>query len=62
MLKMWTMDTSVKPPVKKWYIPLGRSRFIPEGSLIHDSVAERMALLPDYRPRNLPSGYQGKEE
>lgn len=34
--------------------PAGRSRAIENGDLIHDSVARRMALRPDYRPPNLP--------
>lgn len=36
------------------YFPLGEPRPIPEQSLIHRSVEERMRDLPDYRPVNLP--------
>jgi uncharacterized protein (DUF2235 family) len=38
-----------------FYLPLGEPRFIPDGALIHGSVFERMAALPDYRPVNLPA-------
>jgi hypothetical protein len=38
-------------------IPLGRPRFIPEGSAIHESVLERMASTSGYKPRNLPESY-----
>lgn len=47
-----------KPPGRrKWRIPLGASRTIPDGSLIHQSVQQRMTLLADYRPGNLPVRY-----
>ena len=36
------------------YLPLGEPRLILEGARIHDSVFERMAQVPDYRPVNLP--------
>ena len=42
---------------EKWRIPVGVSRSIPEGSLIHESVLERMQLAGDYRPLNLPSQF-----
>ena len=42
---------------RKWRIPLGASRTIPGGSLVHESVQQRMTLLGDYRPGNLPRQY-----
>jgi uncharacterized protein (DUF2235 family) len=42
---------------RKWRIPLGASRTIPNGSLVHESVQQRMTLLADYRPANLPDRY-----
>jgi uncharacterized protein (DUF2235 family) len=41
----------------KWRIPLGARRAIAEGSLIHESVLERMSQIKDYRPANLPMQY-----
>jgi uncharacterized protein (DUF2235 family) len=38
----------------RWRIPLGAHRTIPEGSVMHVSVRERMALDATYRPANLP--------
>jgi uncharacterized protein (DUF2235 family) len=40
------------------YIPMGEPRYIPENSLIHKSVIERMQRVPTYRPINLPTAYQ----
>ena len=37
---------------------LFRRRTIPEGSVLHESVVERMKLVPAYRPPNLPRGYE----
>lgn len=42
---------------KKWKIPLGRRRFIADGSLIHESVFQRMKAVPRYNPPNLPKTY-----
>lgn len=43
----------------RWIIPLGRRRTIPEGSLIHQSVRERMnAPQCGYHPPNLPLKYE----
>jgi len=39
---------------KKWRIPLGALRAIPEGSVLHETVAEKLKLDPDYKPPNLP--------
>ena len=38
----------------KWRIPLGARRTIPEGSVLHATVKEKLRLDQDYRPRNLP--------
>jgi uncharacterized protein (DUF2235 family) len=38
----------------RWRLPLGRHRYVPEGSRIDPSVHERMQRVPAYRPRNLP--------
>lgn len=37
-----------------FYLPCGEPRPIPDGSLVHYSVAERMSRAPHYRPVNLP--------
>lgn len=47
---------------KRWtfaglYIPRAEPRFIPTGSLIHQSVLERVDTVPGYRPVNLPEAY-----
>ena len=39
---------------KKWRIPLGARRVIPEGSALHETVREKLKLDPDYKPPNLP--------
>jgi hypothetical protein len=39
---------------KKWRIPLGARREIPDGSVLHESVAEKLRVDPSYRPSNLP--------
>lgn len=47
-------DTRFTPPIRRWKIPLASPRYIPEGSTIHPSVAERRERDPQYRPVNLP--------
>ena len=42
----------------RWTIPLGASRLIPEGSVLHASVQEKTRLDLSYRPRNLPTHYE----
>ncbi|MBR0757223.1 DUF2235 domain-containing protein [Bradyrhizobium jicamae] len=44
-----------------YYLPLGEPRFIKDGVLIHRSVLDRQAQVPDYRPINLPQSYQIEE-
>jgi uncharacterized protein (DUF2235 family) len=39
----------------RWRIPLGAKRFIPEGSLLHETVREKLRLDPNYHPTNLPN-------
>jgi uncharacterized protein (DUF2235 family) len=38
----------------KWRIPLGARRTIPDGSVLHTTVKEKLQLDQDYRPTNLP--------
>jgi len=38
----------------RWRIPLGASRVIPEGSVLHRTVAEKCQADPQYKPGNLP--------
>jgi uncharacterized protein (DUF2235 family) len=38
----------------KWSIPLGSSRIIPDGSVLHATVKEKLRIDPTYKPRNLP--------
>ena len=41
-----------------WRLPdFGRHRTIPEDSVIHDSVFDRMTQKSDYRPTNLPKSF-----
>ncbi len=39
----------------KWQIPLGASRIIPEGSVLHATVEEKRRVDPEYDPKNLPA-------
>lgn len=39
----------------RWHIPLGARRSIPEGSVLHATVNEKLHVDPSYRPLNLPS-------
>ena len=39
---------------KKWRIPLGAPRVIPEDSVLHETVMEKLKVDPDYKPPNLP--------
>lgn len=41
----------------RWRIPLGASRFIPEGSVLHQTVPQKLKEDPAYRPANLPANY-----
>jgi uncharacterized protein (DUF2235 family) len=38
----------------KWRIPLGAPRVIPEDSVLHESIIEKLKIDPDYKPTNLP--------
>ncbi|HZQ23101.1 MAG TPA: DUF2235 domain-containing protein [Terriglobales bacterium] len=42
----------------RYRIPRGAHRTIPEGSTLHETVIDRMTLVPEYRPTNLPKSYQ----
>lgn len=48
------IDTTCDPPVTRWKLPLAARRHIAAKSMVHESVEQRMALCPDYRPANLP--------
>ncbi len=50
-------DMTVDPPKKRWKIPLGRPRRISADAKAHPSVDERMAALPEYRPKNIPAAW-----
>ena len=39
---------------ERWRIPLGARRVIPEGSVLHETVKEKLKIDPDYKPSNLP--------
>lgn len=41
----------------KWRIPFGARRVIPEGSVMHESVGEKLKLDASYKPSNLPKQY-----
>jgi len=43
-------------------VNLGRTRLIPEGAHIHQSVLDRMNHLPNYKPKNLPKQYVTERE
>jgi hypothetical protein len=40
-----------------FYIPDCEPRVIPEGAHVHESVVQRMAAIPDYKPVNLPKEF-----
>ncbi len=41
----------------KWRIPLGAPRIIPEDSVMHATVIEKLKIDPEYKPPNLPEHY-----
>jgi uncharacterized protein (DUF2235 family) len=43
---------------KHWTIPLDSSRLIPPGSIVHQSVVDKIAVDATYRPKNLPEGWE----
>lgn len=45
-------DPILKKP--KWRFPFGSSRVIPGGSVLHETVQEKLRDDPDYKPKNLP--------
>jgi len=40
---------------KRWRIPLGTRRLIPEGSVLHETVHDKLRVDPSYQPPNLPT-------
>jgi hypothetical protein len=50
-------DMKRQPPAKRWMIPRGRPRYIPNNAELHPSVFERMRnAQAAYRPANIPAG------
>ncbi len=47
---------------KRWRIPLGTPRFIPPGSVFHESVWTKLAEDRTYRPKNLPADWATNPE
>jgi uncharacterized protein (DUF2235 family)/predicted ATP-binding protein involved in virulence len=47
-------DVAAEPPRFRWRIPWGERRRIPPGSVIHQSVQERVKGSQSYKPSNLP--------
>lgn len=39
---------------REWRVPFGAWRTIPDGSVLHESVVDRLQLRQNYRPPNLP--------
>lgn len=39
---------------KRWRIPMGARRTIPEGSVLHATVIEKLSVDAEYKPPNLP--------
>ena len=39
---------------KKWRIPFAARRIITEGSVLHQTVGEKLKVDPEYNPPNLP--------
>lgn len=50
------VDRRCTPPRVRWRIPLGRRRWMAEGSVLHRSVEERIKSA-GYHPSNLPRQY-----
>jgi uncharacterized protein (DUF2235 family) len=44
--------------VARWMLPMGRPRHVNENAKIHTSVFERMRLVQEYKPKNLPQVYE----
>jgi uncharacterized protein (DUF2235 family) len=47
---------------RKWRIPRGAPRIIPEQSVLHASVIKKLAVDSAYKPPNLPKEYQVEPE
>lgn len=54
LLKSCRWREWARPRLFGWYLPLGEPRRILTGAELHPSVAEREAMVPTYRPVNLP--------
>jgi uncharacterized protein (DUF2235 family) len=51
--KEWT-----RPSAFGYYVPKAEPRRIPDNALIHQSVFDKIASMPTYRPENIPARYQ----
>jgi uncharacterized protein (DUF2235 family) len=49
------IDMTCHPPETKIRIPMGSRRTMPQGSVLHESVRQKMALGTGYNPPNLPA-------
>lgn len=56
LLPRRTYDTVTQ--TTRWVIPMGRSRQMPPGSVIHESVVRKMQMDASYKPKNLPDGWE----
>lgn len=52
-------DPVAKKP--KWRIPLGARRVIPENSVLHQSVIDKLKVDANYKPSNLPQTWKTEE-
>jgi uncharacterized protein (DUF2235 family) len=63
LLEYWPKrytDMKRQPPVRRWMIPRGRPRHIPDDAEIHPTVFERMRdEQAAYRPPNVPAAQTG---
>lgn len=41
----------------RWRIPFGARRLIPDGSVLHETVKEKLGKDPSYKPPNLPANW-----
>lgn len=47
---------------RKWRIPMGAPRIIPEQSVLHASVVKKLQIDSSYKPPNLPKDYKVEPE
>jgi hypothetical protein len=60
VLEFFPKRHSIKTGSGKWVkrleLPMAKPRAVPANAVIHSSVEERRARVPDYQPVNLPPG------